>query len=188
MIFKVFIFISLLFYFAFSKKANEAEILLNILECFQKNSKVDKIIVNSLIYKIYNYNPYNIRLVYDFLQDKLDIVNLCTNNLNDIPSSMEKYIYPYNKQLKEYNWRAYLDCLYDFVQKESSLNGLIDLIKEKNYIDAFLKEKNLLKDGSEGILFCGRKKEIEINIGHENICSENLFISQKNKFPLLFDS
>ena len=92
-----------------------------------------------------------------------------------------------------------MDCLYDFVQKESSLNGLIDLIKEKNYIDAFLKEKNLLKDGSEGILFCGRKKEIEINIGHENICSENLFIhenicsenlfiSQKNKFPLLFDS
>ena len=131
MIFKLFIFISLLFYFAFSKKANEAEILLNILECFQKNSKVDKIIVNSLIYKIYNYNPYNIRLVYDFLQDNLDIVNLCTNNLNDIPSSMEKYIYPYNKQLKEYNWRAYLDCLYDNIIGEHIWIVYMILYKKK---------------------------------------------------------
>ena len=90
----------------------EIETLLNILSCLEKKDTVNKTKVVSLIHSLNNYNPYTILKVYNFLQDSIIQVNQCTHYLRDVPDSLKRYIYPYNKELSVLNWKGYLKCLY----------------------------------------------------------------------------
>ena len=136
---------------------NEIETLFNILDCLKQKNEVNKTQIISQINNL-NNNPYNIIKVYDFLQDNIYSVNHFTNNLEDLPESMKKDIFPFNKKLSEYNWGGYLDCLLNYSNRDTSLRNLIDLIISKNYYDAMREEKKILLDGSEAALICAQKK------------------------------
>ena len=136
---------------------DEIETLLNILYCMEQKNEANKTQIISAINRL-NNNPFNIIEVYNFLQNNIYAVNHCTNNLEDLPESMKKYISPMNKHLSELNWGLYLDCLLKYNQRNISLKYFIDLIISKNYYDAFQEEKKLLMDGSEAVLICAGKK------------------------------
>ena len=145
----------------------EIETLLNILSCLEKKDTVNKTKVVSLIHSLNNYNPYTILKVYNFLQDSIIQVNQCTHYLRDVPDSLKRYIYPYNKELSVLNWKDYLKCLYDFNKGNiKSLKNFIELIESKNYYDAMFEEKKLLIAGDESILICAHVKS-DINSSND---------------------
>ena len=128
----------------------EIETLLNILSCLEKKDTVNKTKVISLIHSLNNYNPYTILKVYNFLQDSIIQVNQCTHYLRDVPDSLKRYIYPYNKELSVLNWKDYLKCLYDFNKGNiKSLKNFIELIESKNYYDASDVNENKIEKNNE---------------------------------------
>ena len=159
-----------------SQNSEEIEILSNILECMDKGNKLNKTIINQMKNNLNNYNPYNIQKVYEFMEENLDIVNSCTDDLKDIPDYMKRYIIPFNKRFKEFDWEAYLDCINNHPKKDDdSLNTLISFIEEKNYYDAIIEELRLLEQANLVILHCYYKK-------NENIIHSGVFVGDEYKY------
>ena len=158
-----------------SQNSEEIEILSNILECLDKESKIDKTIINQMKNNLNNYNPYNIQKVYEFMEEKVDIVNSCTKDMKDIPDYMKRYIIPFDKRLKEFNWELYLNCINNHPKKDDSLSDLISLINQKNYYDAIIEELRLLEQANVAVLHCYYKKT-------ENIIPSGVFIGDEYRF------
>ena len=158
-----------------SQNSEEIEILSNILECLDKENKLNKTIIKQMKNNLSNYNPYNIQKVYEFMEENLDIVNSCTNDMKDIPDYMKRYIIPFNKRFKEFDWETYLNCINNHPKKDDSLNTLINFIKEKNYYDAIIEELRLLEQANLAILQCYYKK-------NENIIPSGVFIGDEFRY------
>ena len=157
-----------------SQNSEEIEILLNILECMDKENKLNKTIINQMRNNLNNYNPYNLQKVYEFMEENLDNVNSCTDNMKDIPDYMKRYIIPFNKRFKEFDWDLYLNCINNHPNKDDSLNTLISFIKEKNYYDAIIEELRLVGRANLAVLHCYYKK-------NENIIHPGVFIGDEFK-------
>ena len=138
---------------------SEIETLLNILDCMEQNGEVNQTQITSHINRLNKNNPFDIKMVYDFLGDNLYAVEHCTNDLEDLPEYIQNQIIPYNKVLSKYNWDSYINCLLYYYKRDSSLKYLIDFIISKNYQDALKEESRLLMDGSEAVLICAKKKD-----------------------------
>ena len=149
-----------------SKNDDEIEILLNILDCVEKDNSVNKTEIISLRKAFCNdYNPSIILKIYDFLQDNIIIADKCIKNTKDIPYSIEKRIYPLNKKYAEYNWMAFVNCLMEN-EPDNSIKYLLDYIFSKNYLEAIDEEKRLIMNRNTNVLICsGRKFE---GINYEN--------------------
>ena len=158
-----------------TQNSEEIEILLDILECMEKEKKFNKTIITQMKNNLNNYNPYNIQKVYEFMEEKLDIVKSCTDDLKDIPDYMKRYIIPFDKQLKEFNWELYLNCINIHPRKDDSLNSLISLIKQKYYYDAMIEEQRLLGQANVPILHCYYKKT-------ENVIPSGVIIGDEYRY------
>ena len=148
-----------------NQNAKEIEVLTNILECLEKDNKKNITEMKNLLNI---YNPFNIQKVYIFLQDNLKLVKLCTNDLSDVPKFMRRNIVPFNKQLKRFNWKKYLDCLNQ-KKKDNSFDPIIGFIKEKNYYNASIEEMKLLQEGNIIAIQCETKKYINITRNPDTI-------------------
>ena len=154
----------LLFQHIFSM--SEIETLLNLVNCLDQTGEFNKTQIMTQIDRLNNYNPFKIKMVYDFLGDNLYLVNHCSNDLEDLPETIKGDIIPYNKMLAKYNWVAYLNCLLYYYKRDSSLKYLINLIISKSYYDAMKEEHRLLIEGVEAVLLCSKKKDEGIfNLG-----------------------
>ena len=148
-----------------SQNAKEVEILSEIMECMEKENKNITKIKNLLN----NYNPYNIQKVYNFLQDNLKLVNLCTNDLSNVPKFMRRHIFPFNKKLKRFNWKKYLECINNHLEKDNSFDQLVNFINEKNYYNASIEEMKLLQEGNIVAIQCENKKYLNVTTIHQII-------------------
>ena len=141
-----------------SESNEEIEILINIIECIEKLNQIGKNVTTTMKNLLYNYNPFNIQNVYEFMQENLNLVNICTNDLSDVPESLTRYIFPFNKLSKKFNWGKYLDCVINHIKRDNSLDEIIDFIKEKNYYNASMEEMKLLQEGNIVALQCANRK------------------------------
>jgi len=149
-----------------STNDNEIEILLNILDCVEKDSNINKTEIISLKKVFYNnYNPSIILKIYDYLQDNVIIADKCIRNIKDIPYSITNRIYPFYKQFAKYNWMAFANCLINSPGNapDNSIKYLLDYIYTKNYLDAFDEERRLIKNRNRNVLICSRQKIDETN-------------------------
>ena len=136
----------------------EIEILFNITECIEKRNTLNITIIQEVKKLLNNYNPYNIQKVYEFMQNNLNLVSNCTNDLSDVPEHIKRYIIPFDKQLKKYNWKSYLDCVNNHFRRNKSLDYFIKLINDKKYYEASIEEIHLLEDGNIVIIQCENRK------------------------------
>ena len=141
----------------------EIELLLNITECIEKKNILNKTITQEVKKLLNNYNPYNIQKVYEFMQNKLPLVSNCTNDLSEVPEDIKRYIIPFDKQLKQYNWKSYLDCVKNHFRRNKALDYFIKLINDKKYYDASLEEIHLLEEGNIVIIQCENRKYDNVN-------------------------
>ena len=137
--------------------------------------------------KLYNYNPYNLKQIYDFLLENSYVLDSCQNIIEDIPESIRNYISPFNKELQAYNWDSYLSCLYEFIDYENSLKRLIELINTKHYLDALDEENRLLREGSQAILYCDHKKDNEYIVSQRNRCRDSDNEKRNNFMSDIYD-
>ena len=173
LIFYIFIFLSLT-EIIMAETSQEIEFLINVTECLERSNQLNNNITTNMKNILYNYNPYSIQKVYEVIQENLNLVSKCTNDLTDIPTSLRRYIYPLDKRLKIFNWSRYLKCIEHHVRKNQSLDGIIGYIREKNYYSASLEEIKLLKEGNVVILQCVNKKNEDINLGELFIGDEDI--------------
>ena len=160
---------------AFSQNSEEIGILSNILDCIEKGNKAKKNITDEMHSYLNNYNPFNVQKVYKFMQDNLDLVKQCTDDLNDIPEYMVRFIIPFQKLLENFNWKNYLDCILKNDKKDGVLDNLIDLINKKEYLDATVEEIKLVQQANEIVLICSRKKDENVSFAGVFIGDEDIF-------------
>ena len=142
-----------------SQNAQEIEILLNILQCMQNRN--ENIIRNTteMINSFNNTNPYKIQKIYDFLKQNLELVGLCTHNFYNLPKYMKRQIiYSNFDDLKNFNWKKYVDCLKNHNRRDESLDTIISLINDKNYYNASVEEIKLLRNGNIPAMHCEKNK------------------------------
>ena len=155
----------------------EIQLLNNIIQCIEEKNQINKNTTTNLKNLLYNYNPYNIQKVYEFMQENIHLVNQCTNDLSDIPESLLMNFYPINRLLKRYSWGLYLKCIENHEKRDDSLRGIIDYIHEKNYYSASMEELRLLNEGNIVILLCLGKKNEEMNLSDVLVSAPKLNFS-----------
>ena len=141
-----------------SQNSGEIEILSNMLECLENSNKLNKNIINEVRNYLINYNPFNIMKVYEFMQNNLNLVNNCTNDLASVPESIRRNIFPFDKKLKKLNWKNYLDCIQNHSKRDNSLDEIINFINGKNYYNASIEGIRLLEKGNIPAIQCENKK------------------------------
>ena len=147
----------------------EIEILSKIIECIEQGNSISKAKIDEVKKLLINYNPYNIQKVYEFMQKNERLVNSCTHDLSDVPESVKRYIIPFDKMLKKYNWKKYLECLQNHFRRSNALDKIIKLINDKKYYDASIEEINLLEKGNIPAIQCENKKIENMNYDYLNL-------------------